>query len=206
MSPLPPLLPVAEIQRRLASIFPEGTPRRAFCVREIAARTIFVMLYVGAIEGSGRHLRPDQVTRMTMRQARKARDDDRRSWADRSLARSEGAIAGRWYAANTREPIRDETLREGLMRLGAVVSRRDLPTTSAHPRYALSAGFSRLFDPELTGSPLHEAIAEWRGKHLSVGARMRIELLRRAAVASSAGVQVRFRTAKPAVSPRVQAP
>jgi len=66
---LPPLLPVAEIQKRLGEIFPEGTPNRGYCTREIAARTVFVMLYVGAVETLGVYIRPNQVTRMTDVQA-----------------------------------------------------------------------------------------------------------------------------------------
>ena len=51
-------------------IFPEGINRRNFVIREMAARTVFSMLYVGAIEGNDRWIRPDQVTRMTDEQAR----------------------------------------------------------------------------------------------------------------------------------------
>ena len=58
----PPLLDVKEIQKRLFEIFPEGIPNRTYCIREMAAKTIFVMLYVGAIEGVHRFLRPDQIT------------------------------------------------------------------------------------------------------------------------------------------------
>ena len=63
--PLPPLLPVPDIHARLQGIFPEGTSNRNYVTREIAAKTVFVMLYVGAVEGAGRWLRPNQVTRMT---------------------------------------------------------------------------------------------------------------------------------------------
>lgn len=62
---LPPLLPVSDIHARLQGIFPEGTSNRNYVTREIAAKTVFVMLYVGAVEGAGRWLRPNQVTRMT---------------------------------------------------------------------------------------------------------------------------------------------
>jgi hypothetical protein len=57
----------------------------------------------------------------------------------------------RWYADNTREPIRDETLRDGLVAVGAVVRREDLPTTSGAPRYALKLDFAALFDPIIEG-------------------------------------------------------
>lgn len=62
---LPAFLTVPEIHRRLQVIFPEGSPNRANCTWEIAAKTIFVMLYIGAVEGGETWLRPDQVTRMT---------------------------------------------------------------------------------------------------------------------------------------------
>ena len=45
---LPPLLTVPDIQERLQTIFPEGTENRNYVTREMAARTVFVMLYVGA--------------------------------------------------------------------------------------------------------------------------------------------------------------
>jgi hypothetical protein len=57
--PLPTLLRVAEIRDRLQRIFPEGSLNRNNCTWEIAAKTIFVMLYVGAVKGSSIWLRPD---------------------------------------------------------------------------------------------------------------------------------------------------
>ena len=60
---LPPLLTVPDIHKRLQAIFPEGTENRNYETREMAAKTVFVMLYVGAVEGAGRWLRPDQVAR-----------------------------------------------------------------------------------------------------------------------------------------------
>ena len=67
--PLPPLLPVPEVNQRLRTIFGDGTPNRNYMVREMAAKTVFVMLYIGAVEGTNRWLRPDQITRMTDAQA-----------------------------------------------------------------------------------------------------------------------------------------
>ena len=111
--PLPPLLAVTDIHERLQTIFPEGTANRNYVTREIAAKTVFVMLYIGALEGTECWLRPDQVTRMTDAQATLAEDQDREAWVAESMRPAAGYIEGRWYAANTREPIRDETLREG---------------------------------------------------------------------------------------------
>ena len=77
---LPPLLAVADIHARLQTVFPEGTANRNYVTREIAAKTVFVMLYIGAVEGAECWLRPDQVTRMTDAQAALANDQDREAW------------------------------------------------------------------------------------------------------------------------------
>lgn len=190
--PLPPLLPVSDIHERLQAIFPDGTTNRNYVTREIAAKTVFVMLYIGAVEGVGCWLRPDQVTRMTDAQAVLARDSFREAWSEESMRPAGGVITGQWYAANTREPIRDETLREGLVRIGAVKEREGLPTTSPRPRYTLADDFARLFDPALTGVALQAAIGEWQAANLSSGALARVAILRRGAVARQGKVLVTF--------------
>ena len=101
--PLPALLPVSRIQERLRIIFPEGVTNRNYVTREIAAKTVFVCLYVGAIEGTERWLRPDQITRMTDAQSALTGDAEREAWQLTSLRPAAGHIEGRWYAANTRE-------------------------------------------------------------------------------------------------------
>lgn len=172
MIALPSLLPVPEVRDRLRAIFPDGTPYRNYVTRGMAARTVFVMLYVGAVEGAQRWLRPDQVTRMTDAQAALTDGVVREGWSKESM-RPAGDILGRWYAANTREPIRDETLRAGLVRMGAVKEREGLATTSPQPRYALALGFAGLFDPGLAGEELASAIIAWRKANLSSGALAR---------------------------------
>ena len=189
---LPPLLAVADIHVRLQAIFPEGTANRNYVTREIAAKTVFVMLYIGAVEGVECWLRPDQVTRMTDAQAALAEDQDREAWLTESMRPAAGYIEGRWYAANTREPIRDETLREGLVRMGAVKERQGLPTTSPLPRYALAAEFARLFDSGLTGEALQAGIEEWQATNLSRSALARVAIMRRGAVAREGRVLVTF--------------
>lgn len=188
---MPPVLPVAEIQQRLRLIFLDGTPNRGYCTREIAAKTVFVMLYIGAIDGGNRYLRPDQVTRMTDAQAKKMNEAARSDWARKSL-RKGGDIRGRWYAVNTREPIRDETLRDGLVRTGAATVRKDLPTTSSAPRYALTRSFAALLDPALIGDSLANAIVEWQVQNLTAGALARIQLVGRGATASASGTVITF--------------
>ncbi len=190
--PLPPLLPVAGIHERLQTIFPEGTANRNYVTREIAAKTVFVMLYIGAVDGEDCWLRPDQVTRMSDAQAALADGPERKRWLQVSMRPAASDIEGRWYAANTREPIRDETLREGLVRIGAVKEREGLPTTSPLPRYSLAPDFAALFDPSLTEDALNTLTEEWRAANLSKGALARVAIMRRGAVAREAKVLVTF--------------
>lgn len=189
---LPKLLPVPQVRDRLRAIYPDGTPFRNYVTRRMAARTVFVMLYSGAVEGSQRWLRPDQVTRMTDDQARLASEDAREAWSDQSMRPASGDIPGRWYAANTREPIRDETLRAGLVRTGAVMEREGLATTSPRPRYTLAKAFAGLFDPGLVGEDLAAAIRAWRKANLSSGALARVAIMRRAGTAREGRILVTF--------------
>jgi len=190
--PLPPILPVPDIHQRLQTIFPEGSPNRANCTWEIAAKTVFVMLYVGAIEGANVWIRPDQVTRMTDAQAEEVDAHARQDWIKESLKSSKGEIPGRWYAVNTRESIRDDTIRAGFLANGVVVEREGLATTSPSPRYALKADFAGLFDPAITGDDLEAAIASWQGDNLNAGALARITMVRKGAVAGGDYIMVKY--------------
>lgn len=186
--PLSPLPSVEQIQERLRLVFPEGTTNRNYCTREIAAKTVFVMLYIGAVHGTDVWMRPNQVTRMTDEQAHRQNESVRISWKQDSMRPHRGEIRGRWYAVDTREPIRDETLREGLIPTGAVQERENLATTSSKPRYALTEEFAALFDPALAGEALGSDITRWQESNLSAGALARIAITRRGAVAAESGV------------------
>ena len=137
-------------------------------------------------------MRPDQVTRMSDSQAELASDSDRSDWLKDSMRRAVGRVEGGWYAANTREPIRDETLRGGLVRVGAVKEREGLPTTSPLPRYALLSDFAALFDPSLTGEDLKNSIGKWQEANLSKGALARVAILRRGEVSRKGRTLVAF--------------
>ncbi len=188
---LPSLPSLQIILERLPLVFPEGLAQRNYVIREMAAKTIFVMLYVGAVEGTDRWLRPDQVTKMTNTQATRTAESERLSWAEESLIPGKMKdIAGRWYAPNTREPIRDETLRSGLILTGAVVGRSGLPTTSAKPRYALNRQFAMLFEEDLSEETAKRKIKTWQKKHLEQGALARIQILKQGAVAASEGTDI----------------
>lgn len=179
------MVSLESIEKWLPEIFPEGTPARNYVTRQIAAKTIFVMLYVGAVEGSNRWMRPDQVTKMTDDQSQRITKGERVRWSAGSIAKkSDLNLSRRWYQPNTREPIRDETLRSGLVRLGAVVQRKDIPTTSALPRYALAGDFYELLlalNNDAKGGERHH-IAEWQKRHLGRAALSRVHLLRRGTV------------------------
>jgi hypothetical protein len=187
---LPPLADVSDIQRRLFEIFPEGTPQRAYCTREMAARTIFVMLYIGAIEGCGMWMAPKHVYRMGTVQSNLRSDPDREAYIQVVQRRGSQAPVDRWFQDNTREPIRDETLKDGLVRMGAVVTRPGVPTTSSKGRYALQSAFASLFDPALIDEPLAAVIAAWQEQHLSTGALARVRLQQRSASAAKSRILV----------------
>jgi hypothetical protein len=187
---LPPLLDVSEIQHRLFQIFPEGTPQRAYCTREMAARTIFVMLYIGAIEGSGMWMAPKHVYRMGTVQSNLRSDPDRDAYIQFVQRPGSPSPGDRWFQDNTREPIRDETLKDSLVLMGAVVTRPGIPTTSSKGRYAIQSAFASLFDPALTDEPLATAMAAWQEQHLSAGALARVRLQQRSALAAQSRVLV----------------
>jgi hypothetical protein len=188
----PPYVPKSVVAERLPLIFPEGIRNRTYCTRDLAASTVFVMLYIGAVTGTDRYLAPKHVYRMTEQQAAQAANSVRQNYAQEAVRPGYHAPGERWYADNTREPIRDETLREGLVALGAVTARDDLPTTSSKPRYALKADFAALFNPALAGEALDKALADWQKANLSPGALARVSIMRLGAAASGSGVLVTF--------------
>ena len=191
MISLPNLPSIAEIRRRLEAIFPDGMANRLYLTREIAARVVFVMLYIGAVEKLGRWLGPKHVYRMSDEQAKRRGERERLLYGEKGWRPGFKPRGKRWYEDTTREPIRDETLRFGLIVVGAAIQRTDIATTSGLPRYALRDDFAELFDPSLQGDPLAVAVAEWQSKHLDPLALARIELLRQGMAAASAeGVEV----------------
>jgi BsuBI/PstI restriction endonuclease domain/BsuBI/PstI restriction endonuclease HTH domain len=191
MSILPPYVSRDFIAERLPTIFPEGTPNRNYCIRELAASTIFTMLYVGAVEGNNTYAAPVHVYRMTEEQSILNDDGDRLGYGSGVVKKGFTPLGKRWYADNTREPIRDETLREGLVRIGAVQSLM-IDTTSSKPRYFLQRKFSELFDPVLTGIQLAAVISEWQEKNLSKSALTRISLANQQSKSSDEKVWITF--------------
>ncbi len=173
---LPPYSTRELILERLPDIFPEGTPNRNYCIRELSASIIFTMLYIGAVEGAEVYLGPVHVYRMTHEQAALTESQYRIDYRKNVLGKKFIPVGRRWYADNTREPIRDESLKDGLMQIGAVTSVKGIPTTSGKPRYCLNLNFARLFDPEYSGEKLARLIQEWQKNNLSKSALTRLSL------------------------------
>ena len=182
--PVPSLAVIAE---RLPTIFPEGTENRNYVIRDMAARTVYVMFYAGAIEGAERWIRPSQVTDMSDEQAQLLSDEDRQIWVNHALSSKKERPANTWYAPNSREPVRDETLRYGFIALGAVVERGGLPVTTPLPKYTMTESFAALFDENLSPGDMQSAIASWQKAHLNSAALSRIRLLSANAAAANEG-------------------
>jgi hypothetical protein len=156
----------------------------------MAARTVFVMLYIGAVEGSGMWMAPKHVYRMGESQAASRSEDARQAYIAAVQKRGSSLPTDRWFQDNTREPIRDETLKDGLVSIGAVVTRPGVATTSSKGRYALQSAFASLFDPALRDEPLDVAAASWQDRYLSAGALARVRLRQRSGLAAQLRVLV----------------
>lgn len=180
------------ISERLPSIFPEGAEHRGYCIRDMAAKTIYVMFYVGAIEGLDRWLRPSQVTDMSNAQSVILNDISRELWTNQSLSNNKPREAVTWYKSNSREPIRDETIRIGLIPCKAVIERDGLPTTSSKPKYALSEKFAALFDDSLSNEDFINLVNDWQKAHLSKSAMARLHLMKHITSATVHEVEVKF--------------
>lgn len=174
---LPPYATFEQVQERLLAIFPDGFEFRGVCTREAAAATVFTLLYIGAIDGSGRKAQPKQIYRMDDEQAAMLSVAERIDYAAQSRKGGFKSRGQPWYADNSRESIRDEAIRQGFLPVGAMVDDKTLATTSSVPRYALAEDFAGLFDPALTDAALEKAISDWRTNHLTAGALARIKLV-----------------------------
>lgn len=174
---LPKLPSVADIHSRLERLFTPGLEMRKNLVREMAAKTVYVFLYGGMVDGADRCLRPSHVYFFTEDQAQKTSDEDRLLWLAQSKKPGFRPEGSRWYADTTREPIRDETIRFGLLHVGAVGKLPGVAVTSSLPIYFLKSDFAAIFNPDLDEAALEAAITAWQKKHLTAAARARMALL-----------------------------
>jgi hypothetical protein len=175
-----PVMPSKEvIANRLLAIFPVGTQNRQDCVSTAAVNTIFTMLYIDSIEpeeGEPYYLAPKHVYRMTDIQASMSGWAEREDYRRRVLRNNPIIPGDRWYGDNTRESIRDNALRDGLIPIGAVGKNVNVPTTSKHGRYYLKRDFALLFDPGLSEEAFLERKLAWRSENLTPSALARVQI------------------------------
>jgi hypothetical protein len=174
--PLPSLSTIDAIQARLATIFPEEFPDRSILVGIMAARVVFVFLYGGFVEGQDRFMRPSYVYLFTEEQARKTSDEERLEWLSTAKRPGYRTPGKRWYADTSREPIRDDLMRNQLLRLGIMQKRPGYSTTASTPINYISAAFAALFTPNLSAESLAATIQAWRAKHLDQATQQRMIL------------------------------
>lgn len=174
--PMPPLLSIPEIHERLPLIFPLGLEMRGYLVREMAARVIWVFQYGGMEEGADRYLRPSFIYFYTKEQASLSSDAERLEWIKNARKQGFRPMGTRWYADNTREPIRDETIR-AFLDIGAVGKLAGVSTNSSDPIYFLKGDFAALFSPTLEREEFDILSVAWQKKHLTPAARARMALL-----------------------------
>jgi hypothetical protein len=175
---------------RLLRIF----PRAAFdpvLSSPLAGAAIAAMLYTdavvpeeGDVDASAVWARPSTCLWMSEATLVHAADFEREEWRDaarigkKQLAQtvaSWGASFAPWYADNSRETLRDETF-PAWKRYGAMRQRPGVATSSPLPRWALTAEFADLFDPELGDDSLSDAIAAWRASHFGPGEMLKINV------------------------------
>jgi hypothetical protein len=169
-------------------IFPKVAFDTAFN-SPLAASAVAALIYVGAVGDpdlgeENRYARPTTILWLNEDVLAHHTDELKRdAWYKaavssgakdkaRSLLESWGVSTPQWYGENTRETLRDETL-PAWRDNGAAFMRPGLPTASPAPRWALKLSFARLFDPELTGEPLQNAIRTWIEESLSPSAKLK---------------------------------
>lgn len=178
MTTLPPFVTLLFVRERLSMIFPESFPDRSILVGEMAARMVFVALYGAFVEGKNRYFRPSTVIRFGFPQAERGTDEERLMWITSCHTPGYKAV-GQWYADNTREPLRDDLIRNRAVPIGLILKREGVAPTSPAPIYCLSESFAKLFDPANDGENLVELISLWQERNLDPMVLQRMRLLRR---------------------------
>ena len=194
MNLLPPLPTLEEIRARLNAIFPENFPDRRILTGEMAVRVLFVALYGGFAEAFHRFFRPSTVIRFSFEQAELVEESERLEWLSTCQTPGHSAFGKQWYADNTREPLRDDLIRNRALPIGLIVKREGIAPTSPVPIYALADEFAALFDPSLDAENLEAAIRQWQEKALNPMTLKRMKLLARGVTEKEGQVKVTLPT------------
>jgi hypothetical protein len=171
-----PLPDVTKIQNRLELIFPVSVADRGYLVRDTAARTVFVLLYINAVEGQDVWLTPKHVYKFTVEQTEIQDEEKRKSYQVDCIRPKFIPNGTRWYADNSREPIRDETLKDGFVSKGVVVVNPTVATTSSKGRYALREHFAYLF--LLSDDDFEVEVLEWQKRYLSSSEMAKVRIMK----------------------------
>ncbi|MES3025056.1 MAG: BsuBI/PstI family type II restriction endonuclease [Pseudomonadota bacterium] len=192
LPPLPALPTLEEIRNRLTIIFPENFPDRSILIGEMAVRANFVALYGGFTKARARYFRPSTIIRFSVEQADLTDDIDRLTWLATCQTPGHKPLGKQWYADNTREPLRDDLIRNRAVPIGLIVKLEGVAPTSPAPIYALSDDFANLLSPELEGAGLNEAIRQWQEKALNPMTLKRMRLLARGVTERQGQVSVKL--------------
>lgn len=166
---------LTKIQKRLEIIFSEGMADRGYVIRDIAVRTIFVMLYIDAIEGQGVWMAPKHIYKFTEQQTDLQSESERKDYQIECVKPKYEPKGYRWYADNSRESIRDETLKDGFVSKGVIVVDPSVSTTSSKGRYALRDHFAQLF--LLSDIDFEENVLKWQKRYLSVSELAKVRIM-----------------------------
>jgi hypothetical protein len=202
--------PIAEVRERLERLFPEGVYGRGFLVRELAAKTIATFLFLDAVgdpdQPGKRLLRPSMVTWMDDASLGRTDDDAfvagwhsaaaRNQATLKTFLADQGVVWSRWYADNSREPIRDEVIRPLHQSYGAVLRRLGLAATGGSPALSLAPDFASVFEEGLSGDELAARIERWQRAHLGAAEQARLAALPRLSAEDTVSVQLPGRGAR----------
>lgn len=166
---LRPVVDRVHCEARLKKIFPPDAFDTVLSNR-LAASAVSAMIYVGAVVNDDGDpvpdfvwARPMTVIAMSDEAMGLTATSERRAWAGAESKAVKAIVAlldewgiehDPWYATNSRETRRDETWPKWRS-YGAVRKREGLPASSPLPRWALTASFADLFNPQLLGPALH---------------------------------------------------
>ena len=199
-SVLPRLIPLEEVSSRLSRIF-RGLENSRLASGVPATRTIFAMLYIGAVDGDA-WLRPCHVMRLGDAEATVHATDLERAAYRRKQPRNPNG----WYAENSREGARDDIIRKIYLPYGALIRRQGIAQNNQEGRYALASDFAALLDPFLSGDALEVAIQNWRDRHLSPEALARAALLAQSRQSQNDRMTVTFPDGRGRILPKGPGP
>ncbi|WP_256978609.1 BsuBI/PstI family type II restriction endonuclease [Rhodococcus sp. 14-2470-1a] len=181
-----PIITASGATERLLLIF----PREAFDTvmsSPLAGAAVSALIYVDSIatgnDSTTFWARPSMVTWMSEEMRIRDSEDDRVQWREAAAKKNKdlvkvldewGVSTASGYADNSRETLRDETFRKWREN-SAIREKAGVPKNSSKGRWALEPHFADLFDPGLAGDQLVSQVVQWRERHLSPAAKLKVQ-------------------------------